>query len=449
MKIGLLPFYLKLYDEVCPQYHAPALRFAESIAAALRRHGFEVHLAPVCRVREEFQAALDSMETSGCEALATLHLAYSPSLESAALVAASPLPVVVIDTTPDARFATGSEDEIMPNHGIHGVQDFCNLLLRLRKPFLISAGHWETSDVLNRAARQLRAAGMAYRLTHIRVGKAGGDFDGMGDFRVPEGAFGMTVASYAPQPEPSLSAVTAEMAWDREHFELAPDLDPEAHRRTVRASLKLRSWLEKEKLEAFTVCFPGITRSEGWETVPFLECSKAMARGLGYAGEGDVLTAAVNRCLARVFPETSFTEMFCPDWAGNRIFTSHMGEINPVLCSAKPYLSEMDYGFSDTGNPVLATGCFRSGEALLTDLAPGPDGSFTLIAATVDFKAPAGPSPHKNAGWFTPRTPSIGDFLAVYSEAGGTHHLALSYGGDSALLRDWAKLMNWKFVRIG
>ena len=61
------------------------------------------------------------------------------------------------------------------------------------------------------------------------------------------------------------------------------------------ASLKLRHWLEKEKLDAFTIAFSGIDRAGGWQTVPFLECSKAMARGIGYAGEGDVLTAAATR----------------------------------------------------------------------------------------------------------------------------------------------------------
>ena len=445
MKIGLLPFYLELYDQVCPQYHDPAQCFAERMAEELRKRGFEVVDSPLCRVRSEFQAALKSMEAAGCEALATLHLAYSPSLESADLVAASPLPVVVMDTTPDAVF-TG--DQIMANHGIHGVQDFCNLLLRLHKPFLISSGHWQDEHFMDCITGQLHAAGMAWKITHMRVGNAGGDFAGMGDFQIPEGTFNMSVVPWANQPEPTADEVEAERAADLQAFAAVPELDPEAHRRTLRASLKLRHWLEQEKLEAFTVCFPGITRSLGWETVPFLECSKAMARGLGYAGEGDILTAAVNRCLARVFPETSFMEMFCPDWSGNRIFTSHMGEINTVLCSAKPCLHEMAYRYSDTGNPVLATGCFKSGKALLANLAPGPDNQFTLLAANAEYIAPEGDSTRKNSGWFTPQAASIGEFLAAYSQAGGTHHLALSYKGKPEILRDWAKLMKWKFAYI-
>ena len=446
MKIGLLPFYLALYDEILPETGRTARPFADRIAAALKTRGFEVVQSSACRLKNEFIEAVKLFEDSSCEAIATLHLAYSPSLESIDALSGTALPLVIVDTTPDFEFI--APDCIMANHGIHGVQDFCNLLLRRRKPFLISAGHWEHSDVLDRAAKQLRSACMAWRITHSRVGKVGGDFDGMGDFRVPDGTFGMQIVNYTPQTAPSQAEIEAEMALDRNRFEWDKSINDENIRRTLDASLKIRKWIEQEKLDAFTIAFPGINRKEGWNTVPFLECSKAMARGIGYAGEGDVLTAATTGCLASVFPETSFTEMFCPDWKNDRIFTSHMGEINPAICSAKPNLHEMLYGFSDTGNPVLATGCFKSGKAVLVNLAPGPDGTFTLIAAQAAYEAPSGASPMYNAGWFRPCGHSISDFLEAYSKAGGTHHLTCCYNGDVSIIRDWAALMNWNFVEI-
>ena len=446
MKIGLFPFYLALYDNVVPELGPGIRQFAGRIAAALQARGFEVVQSPACRLKNEFAEAVKHFEDSGCEAIATLHLAYSPSLESIGPLSATALPLVIIDTTPDFEFIPPGH--IMANHGIHGVQDLCNLLLRYRKPFLISAGHWEHSDVLDRAAKQLRSAGMAWRIAHSRVGKVGGDFDGMGDFRVPDGTFGMQIVDYTPQPAPSPAEIEAELALDRDRFAWDPSVNDENLRRTLDASLKIRQWVEREKLDAFTIAFPGINRKDGWDTVPFLECSKAMARGIGYAGEGDVLTAAVTGCLAAVFPETSFTEMFCPDWKNERIFTSHMGEINPAVCSAKPDLHEMNYHFSDTGNPVIATGCFKSGKAVLADLAPGPDGTFTLIAASVTYEAPEGASPKSNSGWFRPSGGSIADFLAEYSRHGGTHHLTCCYNGDMDIIRGWAALMNWKFAEI-
>ncbi len=451
MKVGLLPFYLHLYDEVAPERRPAMQAFADLIARRLRRRGLLVEQAPICRVKQEFAAVVASFEQQKVEVLITLHLAYSPSLEAAEIIAASSLPVVVLDTTPDYEFPFDYGNRLILNHGIHGVQDFCNVLLRCGKDFLISAGHWDKSSVLDRVLRQVKAAGLAHTMSRIRVGRIGGSFAGMGDFEVPDGTFGMTVVPYEKclrqPPEPDADAIAAEMAADRHRFVFG-EMSPVGYERTLRVCLKLRRWLEAKKLDAFTMCFQGITSADGWETVPFLEASKAMARGLGYAGEGDVLTAALVATLMRVFPETSFTEMFCPDWAHNRIFVSHMGEINIGLCDQKPLLSERKYIFSATGNPVVATGCFRPGPATLVNLAPCIDGDFKLIAAPVVFDAPGTPSTASNTGWFSVPQRDISSFFEVYSRLGGTHHLALCYGCDLAMLDDFAHLMGWQYHEV-
>ncbi len=444
MKIGLLPFYLALYDQVHKDLSENIRKFTDVIAGELARRGFDVVPSPACRFKDEFQKAVSLFEASGCQAIATLHLAYSPSLEAADALAGTSLPIVVIDTTP--TWAFGGPADIMPNHGIHGVQDFCNLMLRRNKPFLLATGHWQNSPCLDEAADCLRAAGMAWRMSHIRVGQAGGDFPGMGDFQVPDGTFGMETVQYTPQPAPTEEEIDRELALDRERFDGFENVNGDALRRTLRESLKLRRWIEKENLQAFTICFLGIERSQGWETVPFLECSKAIARGIGYAGEGDKLTAAMTRCLADVFPQVSFTEMFCPDWKNDRIFTSHMGEINLNLCSAKPLLHETKYALSDTGAPVIATGCFKGGHAALVNLAPGPDGSFTLITARIGWEDRPGPSPESNSGWFKPEGCGIREFLKRYSLLGGTHHLATVYAPEMDVLQNWACLMGWKYA---
>lgn len=446
MKIGLLPFYIKLYDDRAPKYSAPLRTFPKEITAILKKQGFEVLEADACRIESEFEAAVKKFEQEGCQAIATVHLAYSPSLESIRPLSSTDLPIVVLDTTPDGSF--NGPDQVMPNHGIHGVQDFCNLLLRNHKNFLLATGFWQDAAWIEKVTRYLKAAGMAWRMTHGRIGSVGGEFAGMGDFRVPEGTFGMTIVPYDPQPTPGDDEIAAELQKDHENFIWDENLTDERYVPTLKASLKLRNWIEKEKLDAFTVCFLGITYANGWDTVPFLECSKAIARGIGYAGEGDVLTALLSRCLADVFPETSFTEMFCPDWKGNRIFTSHMGEYNISLSAAKPLLQERDYIYSDTGSLVKASGCFKAGKAILTDLAPGPDGTFTLITAAVTYLPPYGKSEASIEGWFRPDNLDAASFLEEYSKLGGTHHLVASYNADPVILRAFANMMGWKFAEL-
>ena len=50
MKIGLLPFYIKLYDDCSPKYSQPARDFAKLIANELRKRGLDVFEAPTCRI---------------------------------------------------------------------------------------------------------------------------------------------------------------------------------------------------------------------------------------------------------------------------------------------------------------------------------------------------------------------------------------------------------------
>jgi len=172
-----------------------------------------------------------------------------------------------------------------------------------------------------------------------------------------------------------------------------------------------------------------------------------MARGIGYAGEGDILTAAFVGALASVYPQTTFTEMFCPDWEGDQIYISHMGEMNISLAASTPTLVEMPFPFTDVGNPAMAVARFRAGEAVLVNLAPSRDDSYSLIIAPIVMQDVEGTDRMADSihGWFKPALP-IDKFLAEYSRWGGTHHSALVYGDVAEEIENWGKLMKWNVV---
>jgi L-arabinose isomerase len=459
-KIGLLPLYLKLYDD-SPSIKAKRARieeFPRTIAAELTARGLEVVLAPVCRIEKEFAAAVRKFESEKVDALVTLHLAYSPSLESSTILAGTHLPIIVLDTTPTWSFSSEQDpDEVMFNHGIHGVQDMCNLLLRNGKPFLLEAGHWQKSDVLDRVAADVLPARMAAAMRRGKVGMLGAAFKGMGDFSVPaakiKGTIGASVTSMDQETLKKLSAgvtradVDAEIAADAARLQKDGVTD-EAHERSARLGLAIRRWAAKEKLTALTFNFLTMTKKAGYITAPFLEMSKAMERGTGYAGEGDTLTALLVGALMAGFPDTSFTEMFCPDWEHNTLYLSHMGEVNLRLLEAKPLLREMDYHFSVTGNPAVAVGRLRAGDIVLVNLAPTATG-YRLIIAPAAMLAVPGTDRMKEAvrGWFAPRLP-VAEFLAAYSRLGGTHHLAVTYTKDTKPFELFGALMGWEISVI-
>ena len=454
-KVGLLPFYLALYDASMPDRRPKAEAFCGTIASALQKRGVEVLTAPVCRLRPEFQQAVASFEAAGADAIVTLHLAYSPSLESADVLAATSLPIVVLDTSPAADFSPQQDpDQIMYNHGVHGVQDMCNLLIRNGKPFEIEAGHWQESDVLDRVAARIRSARVASSLRRARVGRIGEAFEGMGDFAVPpdklKDTIGVTTVPCDAEairsllPADDAPAVEAEMAADRQAFDCEA-LAEAVHRGTARVCVAVRQWIEQERLTAFTMNFLAVDKASGLPTVPFLEASKAMARGLGYAGEGDVLTAALVGALASVYPDTTFAEIFCADWKNETVFLSHMGEMNVNLAAAKPRLIEKPFPWTDADNPAAAVGCFRGGEAVLVNLAPGPGDAYALVVAPVRMLPVKGEDRMADTihGWFRPPLP-VADFLAEYSRVGGTHHSALVYTDAVDEIAGFAEHMGWQ-----
>lgn len=455
-KIGLLPLYLALYDKALPDARARIDGFRETIIRELKKRGMDVVAAPVCRVAAEFELAVKSFEDSRADAIVTLHLAYSPSLESAGTLARTKLPLIVLDTTPTYAYGpTQDPDELMYNHGIHGVQDLCNLLIRNGKAFQIEAGHWEKSDVLDRIAEWARAAMLASSMRSARVGRIGEPFNGMGDFAVPPEVLARLGIRVFPTDFAQVSSllppeddaeVRAEIQADLNRF--AHDgVDSAAHLATARASLAVRRWIEKHELTAFSMNFDAIDESSGMPTVPFLEASKGMSRGIGYAGEGDVLTAALVGALASAYPETSFTEMFCPDWENGTVFMSHMAEINPDLCAHKPILMKKPMPWVAAGDPVIAVGRFKAGNAVLANLAPCGGDEFTFIVAPVAVMDVPGEDRMGDAirGWIKPELP-LADFLERYSREGGTHHSAIVYGDVARDMVRFAAMMGWRSV---
>ncbi len=459
LKIGLLPLYIKLYDDSWPELRAGVDAFYQTIAGELQKRELAVVTSPVCRIKSEFESSVRLFEAEKVDAIVTLHLAYSPSLESADVLARTKLPLIILDTTPVFDFSPSQNpDEILYNHGIHGVQDMCNLLLRNGKHFLIEAGHWEKSDVLDRIKGCVKAVKIAGNIKNARVGRLGGSFKGMGDFAIPDDILKSTIGIETVEfnffegskflHEITDELIENEIERDKASF-VADNLNDAVYRQSTKANLVVRKWIEKNSLTAFTANFMGITKSCGIPCMPFLEASKAMARGVGYAGEGDVLTAALTGALLSAYPETSFVEMFCPDWATNSIFISHMGEMNINLSAGKPVLKEKDYPFTDADNPVVAYGRFKGGEAVFVNLAPVKLNSFTLILSPIEMLEVQGEDKMEDSihGWFKPRVP-VSDFLSAYSKHGGTHHAAIVYGDALSVLKNFAETMGWELIVI-
>lgn len=456
---GLLPLYIKLYDDSTPEMRPKIEAFYEEASVELEKREIEIVRVKPCCIDTEFQAAVKKFEDSKVDAIITLHLAYSPSLESIGSLAATKLPLIVLDTTPAYDFSALQEiDAISYNHGIHGVQDLCNMLNRYGKGYMIHAGHIYKSDVMDRTAACVRAAGIAGKMKTARVGIVGEPFKGMGDFYIPadilKSTIGLETIPYDFSDNDLIKAsiteedIAKEIADDYAKFNVV-DVSNDTHYQSSLANLMIRKWIEREGISAFTVNFLDITQKSGIPRMTFIEASKSMARGIGYAGEGDVLTAAFVGALLSAFPETSFVEMFCPGWSDDTIFISHMGEMNIALSAEKPLAVEEPFPYTDVGNSVIAYGRLKPGEAVFVNLAPYPGEQYALIITSVNMLEVDGVDKFERSihGWFKPCMP-VPEFLEKYSQAAGTHHGAIVYGEVSEELEMLGKIMGWKVIRL-
>jgi len=267
----------------------------------------------------------------------------------------------------------------MYNHCVHGVMDFAAMLRRRRRAFEIIAGHDADPRTLDRAADHVRAVVASAMLRNSRVLRVGDAFAGMGAFFVTEDVLADKVGIGVRQISldafdeaigtVTSAAVARAMSGDRERF--ACEFQASDHERSVRVGLGRRHLIETGVYSGFSVKLQAFARVDRpADIMPFLEISSAMGRGIGYAGEGDVLTAALVGALARAFSAVTFTEVFCADWAGDLLFLWHMGEISPAVAGDIPRIISKPIFGGGSLDPAKLTCAVKPCPAVLGNLAP-------------------------------------------------------------------------------
>ncbi|MBQ7330300.1 MAG: hypothetical protein IJW94_00675 [Oscillospiraceae bacterium] len=460
IKVGYLPLYIKLYDDSDPHLRDPMVRHMNMLVSMLETQGLEIVMADeVCRIAPEFEKAVQKFNDAGVTAVITQHLAYSPSLESIQSLLKLNAPIIVFDTTPDYELikVANYSERIDPNHGIHGVQDMCNLLKRNGKPYYICAGHALHSEVLSEVVGMCRAAAVAKAYRNAKVGSVGGSFTGMGDFLISDERYRNDIGAEVSYMTTDVvkeyvakvtdEEVDAEIALDAKKYTVNVN-KMEEYRLATKSGLAVRKWMEEKELTACTINFLTLDIC-GLPKMPFAEGCKILERGKGYAGEGDVLTAGLVGALYSVYPNTTFTEMFCPDWEQDVLLMSHMGESNPNLAQWKPVISDCPFNYNSCGDTVAVYSCIRPGNVSIVNLAPMND-SFTMIICPgkmLDAGLEFGAYRNANQGWFKPGK-KLPAFLKEYSMNGGTHHCAMVYDVPVEELKTFGQMMGFDVVVI-
>jgi len=439
-RVGLLGLMLELYDR-WPELKPMMAELAEELVETLSLFA-EVDFPGVCNTREQVERTVADFEVDGKDLIMVVLLTYAPSNIALPALSRTCLPLLVFNTQQlYAVTRDTSSTDTNRNHGMHGVQDLANVLLRAGREFHIVTGHYRDRRTLAEVKSWCDAARTVSFMRHMRIGLLGYPMEGMGDFGVDETAFltqaGVEVhhiamkavaerAKAAPKDE-----IAREMAEDRKRFQFQEDISDEEYEASARLGWALREILRGGAMHGFAAHFLAVGE-DGWlDTLPFLAASKLLAEGYGFGGEGDVTSAAAVAMMSELAGAANFTEMFTMDFAGNSVLMMHMGEGNWTMARKDEpiHLLRSTLGLVDIRiDPLLLAFSSQPGEVTLVSLTTLANGKLKFIVTegqVVDFPyIPDLGRPHYK---FRPDG-DLSDFLTRFSMEGGSHHQAMAYG---------------------
>jgi L-arabinose isomerase len=453
-KVGMLGLMLELYD-MWPELKVQEAAFANELVGALSPFA-EVEFPGVCNTKEQVDTAVRAFEAAGKDIILVVLLTYAPSHIALQALLHTPLPILIFNTQKLIGIDLNTlSDETTQNHGMHGVQDLTNVLLRARRAFHLVTGHYQDKGALTELEAWCQAARAVKMLRRMRIGQIGYAMEGMGDFGLDETAFlsqlgvqvhHIAMKALATKAQEAPQALIKDlMDEDRSRFEIASDITPDEHAASLRLEWALRETLQTGKMQGFTYHFLAVGE-EGWlETVPFLAAAKLLGEGYGFGGEGDVTSAAAVSLMNVLAGEANFTEMFTMDFAHDAVLMMHMGEGNWKLARMDEPVRMLRSTLKlvpTKFDPLLLAFSLKPGDVTLTSLTTTAMGKLKFVVTegqVLDFpyiKDMARPS-YK----FSPNG-KLEDFLTRYSLAGGSHHQALAYGC-------WARTMEKVAALLG
>ncbi|MBM4087125.1 MAG: hypothetical protein FJ272_20235 [Planctomycetes bacterium] len=461
-KIGLLALTLELYESLAPGLRQDRENWVRREVLPALKPSADILFHKAVFGRQDMDAEAKRLEAEGADALLVLLLTYSPSQVSLPALRGTRLPILVWNT--QELFAVNQSYDgkaLVNNHGVHGTQDLCNVLLRSGVKFEYVTSHLRDGGAVRQLADFFAAAAAVSKLRRARLGLLGYPFPGMGDFALDTTHLAATlgcewtiipVEEYINRAaEADRKAVAKLVAEYRASYDVASDITRADLEATARVELALRGIVGERKLDALSYQFMAFGDDARTPTVPFVAASRLMAEGVGFGGEGDLIAAAGTMFLNRLNPPASFTEIFTIDFEGNSVFMSHMGEANAAMARKDrkiPLVARPKPITRTRGRQLALALSLEPGPATLCALTLGPEQRWRLVVSqmtVLDF----GPLPALQVPHFklAPRG-DVRDFLTAYAKSGGPHHSALCFGDARERLRAAARLMDADYCEV-
>lgn len=443
-RIGVIGIMQSLYDDMLPGITDRQRDFAIDVAKTLGGVA-DVTVALPVKSREDADHVMRDFED--LDGVLVVMLTYGPAMHITRAFATSAVPICLANTQPEPAVTPAwNMADLTYNQGVHGAQDTANALVRANRPFHVITEDWHAPRFREQVGQWARAARTVTAWRRLRIGLFGYAMNDMGDIRVDENALlrtlGPDISVVAPGDlyRGTLHVTDAEvhelMAWEDAHFAVDPALSEEQRTDHARMQVAIERILIDRGYHAYSTHFDAIGEDGRFTRLPLAAASNLLAKGYGYAAEGDALTAAIVYAGHQLLGDAHFTEMYAMDFPRDSILLSHMGEGNwavarqdePVRLITRPL------AIGGLADPPTVVFRIRSGPATLASLAALGGDRFRLVVAEGDvLDGPVLPALEMPYGQFRP-TVGIRECLNAWLRAGGPHHEVLNLGHHA---EDW------------
>ena len=400
-------------------------------------------------------------EASDLDGVMVVMLTYGPAMRVARLLSESRLPVLLANIQPEPSVTPAWDMADMTyNQGVHGAQDTANAMVRAGKRFQVLTDDWKSDSFRADVGRWARAAAATTAWKSLKTGIFGYAMNDMGDIRVDESALvrtlGPEIIAVAPgdlvrgMQDVTDAQVSEVISFEDKTFEIDPRLSPEERQDHARMQVALEQILNERGLGAYTAHFDAIGEDGRFSRLPLAAASSLMAKGYGYAAEGDVLTACMVYAGHILIGDAHFTEMYAMDFPSDSILQSHMGEGNwKVARSDRPVkLIKRPLGIGRLADPPTFLFQLQPGPATLATLVSLEGERFRMVVAEGENldsqELPALEMPY---GQFRPNS-GVRACLNGWLRAGGPHHEVMNLGHHAAAWRDFCNIAGIEFVQV-
>lgn len=367
----------------------------------------------------------------------------------------------------DIPWANIDMDFMNLNQSAHGDREFGFMVSRMRINRKVVVGHWEDENVISQIGDWARVAAAWKDSNQTKVARFGDNMRYVavtdGDKVEAEIKFGYQVNGYGIGDLVKVIDTVSDADVDKliqeygDSYQLMESLlkggaQHQSLRDAAKIELGLERFLTDGGFTAFTDTFEDL---HGMKQLPGIASQRLMAKGFGFAGEGDWKTAALVRTMKVMGTGLKGGNSFMEDYtyhfdpANPQVLGSHMLEICPSIADAKPKCEIHPLGIGGKADPVRLVFNSAAGPAINVSVVDMGN-RFRILVNEVDAIAPEHDLPKLPVArvLWKPQ-PDMYTGCAAWILAGGAHHTCYSQNLTAEHIQSFAEIADVEFVLIG